>query len=128
MLATKSAHSHGVPGWRVGAINAVVGPSDTPGTLLFLSSTVAGVGAAVLLSCVRGVTSESGNLCMTSLSRNGFFFVAGEAPGVQKSLPQITQTVAWGDPGSPAPFVVVAIPAPSLPGMDASGALGSPST
>ena len=73
MLSTTSAHSPGVPGRRVGAIDAVVGPSDTPGRLLFLSSTVAGLGAAVLLSCVRGVTSESGNVCVTSLSRNGFF-------------------------------------------------------
>ena len=55
-------------------------------------------------------------------------FVAGEAPGVEKSLPRITQTVAWGDPGSPTPFVVVAVPAPSVAGMAARGALGSPST
>ena len=74
MLATKSSRSPGVlPGWRVGAADAVVGPSDTPGTLLFLSRTVAGVGAAVLLSCVRGVTSELGNICVTLLSRNGLF-------------------------------------------------------
>ena len=74
MLATKSSRSPGVlPGWRVGAADAVVGLSDTPGTLLFLSRTVAGVGAAVLLSCVRGVTSELGNVCMTLLSRNRLF-------------------------------------------------------
>ena len=74
MLATKSSRSPGVlPEWRVGAADAVVGPSDTSGTLLFLSRTVAGVGAAVLLSCVRGVTSELGNICVTLLSRNGLF-------------------------------------------------------
>ena len=74
MLATKSSRSPGVlPEWRVGAADAVVGPSDTPGTLLFLSRTVAGVGAAVLLSCIRGVTSELGNVCMTLLSRDGLF-------------------------------------------------------
>ena len=74
MLATKSSRSPGVlPGWRVGAADAVVGPSDTPGTLLFLSRTVAGVGAAVLLSCVRGVTSESGNVCVALLLRNWLF-------------------------------------------------------
>ena len=74
MLATKSAHSPGVlPGWRLGASDAVVEPSDTPGTLLFLSRTVAGVCAVVLLSCVRGVTSESGNVCVAPLSRNRLF-------------------------------------------------------
>ena len=74
MLATKSAHSPGVlPGWCVGASDAVVGPSDTPGTLLFLSRTVAGVSAVVLQSCVCGVTSESGNVCVASLSRNRLF-------------------------------------------------------
>ena len=74
VLSTTSARSPGVLlGWRVGAIDAVVGPSDTPGWLLFLSRTVAGVGAPVLLSCVRGVTSESGNVCVTSFSRNGLF-------------------------------------------------------
>ena len=74
MLATKSAHSPGVlPGLCVGATGAVVGPSDTPGTLLFLSRTVAGVSAVVLLSCVRGVTSKSGNVCVASLSWNRLF-------------------------------------------------------
>ena len=74
MLATKSSRFPGVlPGWRVSAADAVVGPSDTPGTLLFLSRTVVGVGAAVLLSCIRGVTSELENVCMTLLSRDGLF-------------------------------------------------------
>ena len=74
MLATKRSRSPGVlPGWRVGATDAVVGPSDTPGTLLFLSRTVASVGAAVLLSCIRGVTLESGNVCVALLSRNWLF-------------------------------------------------------
>ena len=74
MLVTKSARSPGVlPGWRAGATDGVVGPSDAPDTFLSLSRIVAGVGAAVLVSCVRGVTSASGNVCVASLSQNGLF-------------------------------------------------------
>ena len=74
ILTTKSARSPGVlPRRRAGATDTVLCPLYAPGTFLFLSRTVAGVGAAVLLSCVRGVTSASGNACVASLTQIGLF-------------------------------------------------------
>ena len=55
-------------------------------------------------------------------------FVARETPGVTNSLPRIPQTVAWGDPGSSAPSVVVAGPASSVAGTDPRDAVASSST
>ena len=129
MLATKSARSPGVlPGWRAGATDAVAGPLYAPGTFLFLSRTVADVDAAVLLSWVSRRHLGVGE-CMRDLAYAEWaLFVSREAPGVAKSLPRITQTVAWCDPFTPAPFVVLAGPDPSVAGTDPRGVFGLPST
>ena len=129
MLSTKSARSTGVlPGWRAGATDAVVGPLYSPGTFLFLSSAVAGVGAAVLLSWVSrrhlGVGECIRDLAYAELT----LFVSREATGVAKSLPRITQAGAWCDPCSPAPFVIVAGPDTPVAGTDPRGVFSLPST
>ena len=67
--------------------------------------------------------------CMRGLAYAEWaLFVSRETLGVAKSLSRITQAVAWGVPCSPAPFVVVAGPAPSLAGTGPRGLFGSPST
>ena len=52
----------------VGSSVAVMGPLEIPGTLLFLSKAIVGVGASVPLSCFRGITLASGMLARPSLS------------------------------------------------------------
>ena len=129
MLATKSARSPGVlPGWCAGATDAVVGPLYSPGRFLFLSSAVAGVGTAVLLSWVWRRHLDVGE-CIRDLAYAEWpLFVSREAPGVAKFLPRITQAVAWCDPCSPAPFVIVAGPDPPIAGTDPRGVFSLPST
>ena len=129
LLATKHARSPGVlPGWHDGMADAVVDPSEPPGTLLFLSMAIVGVGAAVPLSCVRVVTSASGNMWKDSSFAGWTLLVAGAALGVAKSLPRVSSAVAWSDPYSPAPFGVVAGPAPFVAGTAPKGVFVPPAT
>ena len=129
MLATKRAGSLGVlSGWHdsmtdavVGSLEAVIGPSEAPGTLLFLSETIVGVGSSVPLRCLRGITLASGNVCTASSVVGWALPIAGAAPGVAKSFPRVSPAVAWRDHCSPAPFAVMAGPGPFVAGAAPSG-------
>ena len=126
-LPTPSRVHDGVTDAMIGFSEAVIGLSETPGTLLFLSKAIVGVGASVpLKECLRGVSFASGNVCTASFVARWALPVARAAPGVVKSLPRVSSAVAWIDPCSPAPFVVIAGPAPFVASATPSGVFVPP--